>query len=167
MSENIYLIGFMGAGKSAVARCLRREHAFELVEMDEQIESQIKMPISKIFETYGEEYFRDLETQLLQELNLREGVVVSCGGGIILREENIRLMRKSGRIVLLSATPETIYKRVKHSHNRPLLEQNKSVSYIKELMEKRRDAYEAAADLIVETDDKSVQEICEELMRQL
>ena len=83
-----------------------------------------------------------------------ECVIVSCGGGTPMRECNVREMRKNGRIVLLTAKPETILERVKNNHDRPLLEDNKNVSYIKELLEQRREKYEAAADLIIETDEK-------------
>lgn len=84
-----------------------------------------------------------------------------------MRENNVAEMKKNGRVVLLTASPETIYHRVKDSHDRPLLENNKNVSFITELMEKRREKYEAAADVIIETDKKSELEICEELVQRL
>ena len=84
-----------------------------------------------------------------------------------MRERNVKEMKKNGCVVLLTAAPETILERVKDSHDRPLLEGNKTVSYISELMEKRREKYEAAADLIIETDEKSTQEICEELVQKM
>ena len=84
-----------------------------------------------------------------------------------MRENNVALMKKSGRIVLLTARPETIYERVRHSHDRPLLENNMNVPYIAELMEKRREKYEAAADLIVETDGKKAAAICGEIMQKI
>ena len=84
-----------------------------------------------------------------------------------MRENNVAEMKKNGRVVLLTASPETIYQRVKNSHDRPLLENNKNVPFITELMEKRREKYEAAADVIIETDGKSELEICEELVQRL
>lgn len=164
---NIFLIGFMGAGKSTISDYLRSMFAMDVVEMDQIIAKRQHMSISDIFETYGEPYFRDLETNLLIEMQSRSNVVISCGGGTPMREVNVQEMKKNGRIVLLTAKPETILERVKDNHDRPLLEGNKNVSYIAELMEKRRAKYEAAADIIIQTDGKTELEICEELIHQL
>lgn len=161
---NIFLIGFMGAGKSTVARELQSVHGMRLIEMDEQIEAQEKMPISEIFAARGEEYFRRLETELLDSLRDEENTVVSCGGGAVLRERNVEAMQRSGSIVYLSASPETIYERVRHTHNRPLLENNMNVEYIRELLEKRLPKYLAAADVTVSTDGRSAEEICGEIL---
>ena len=125
------------------------------------------MSISDIFETYGEEYFRELETNLLIEMQSQSNVVVSCGGGVPMRERNVVEMKKNGRVVLLTAKPETILERVKDNHDRPLLENNKTVPFIADLMEKRRAKYEAAADIVIETDGKSELEICEEMIHRL
>lgn len=161
--QNIFLIGFMGAGKSSVARRLGRSCRMCLIEMDEQIEQRQGMAISEIFALHGEEYFRGLETELLKELERSGDHVVSCGGGVPMRECNVRLMRESGRIVYLSAGPETIYERVRHSHNRPLLEGNMNVEYIAELMQARLPKYLEAADMTVRTDGRSIDEICREI----
>lgn len=164
---NIVLIGFMGAGKSTISDFLRTVFAMEVIEMDQIIAEREEMSISDIFETYGEEYFRDLETKLLIEMQSRKNVVISCGGGVPMRERNVVEMKKNGRVVLLTAKPETILYRVKDNHDRPLLEGNKNVDYIAELMEKRREKYEAAADIVIETDGKDKLEICEELVHRL
>lgn len=166
-SCNIVLIGFMGAGKSTVSEYLSRKYNMDTVEMDQIIAEREKMSISDIFSVHGEEYFRDLETNLLIEMQAKTNTVISCGGGVPMRERNVKEMKKNGCVVLLTATPETILERVKDNHDRPLLEGNKTVSYISELMEKRREKYEAAADLIIETDGKSAQEICEELVQKM
>ena len=125
------------------------------------------MSISDIFEMYGEEYFRDAETNLLIEIQSQTNVVISCGGGVPMRERNVVEMKKNGKVVLLTAKPETILDRVKDNHDRPLLENNKNVPFIAELMGKRREKYEAAADIIIETDGKSKLEICEEIIQKL
>ena len=148
---NIFLIGFMGAGKSTISDYLKNVLAMDVVEMDQCIVERQGMSISDIFETYGEEYFRELETNLLIEM----------------QERNVTEMKKNGRVVLLTAKPETILERVKDNHDRPLLENNKNVSFIADLLEKRRAKYEAAADIVVETDGKSELEICEELIHRL
>ena len=162
---NIVLIGFMGAGKSTISDYLRTAFAMEVVEMDQIISERQGMSISDIFETYGEEYFRDLETNLLIEMQSRTNVVISCGGGVPMRERNVTEMKKNGKVVLLTAKPETILERVRDNHDRPLLEGNKNVDFIAGLMEKRRQKYEAAADIIIETDGKNELQICEELIQ--
>lgn len=164
---NIVLIGFMGTGKSTVSTYLKKNFGMEVVEMDQIISERQGMSISDIFETYGEEYFRDLETDLLIEMQSRRNVVISCGGGVPMRERNVAEMKKNGKVVLLTAKPETILERVKNDHGRPLLEGNKKVEFIADLMEKRREKYEAAADIVIETDGKTKQEICEELIQKI
>ena len=164
---NIFLIGFMGAGKSTISDYLKNALAMDVVEMDQCIVERQGMSISDIFETYGEEYFRELETNLLIEMQSQSNVVVSCGGGVPMRERNVVEMKKNGRVVLLTAKPETILERVKDNHDRPLLENNKTVPFIADLMEKRREKYEAASDIVIETDGKDKLEICEELVHSL
>ena len=161
---NIVLIGFMGAGKSTISSYLRDMFAMDVVEMDQVIAEKEGMSISDIFEMYGEEYFRDAETNLLIEMQSQTNVVISCGGGVPMRERNVVEMKKNGKVVLLTAKPETILDRVKDNHDRPLLENNKNVEYIAELMEKRKSAYESAADIVISTDGKSVYDICEEII---
>lgn len=164
---NIVLIGFMGAGKSTISDFLKTVFAMEVVEMDQIIAEREGMSISDIFETYGEEYFRNLETELLIEMQSKTNVVISCGGGVPMRERNVVEMKKNGRVVLLTAKPETILSRVKDNHDRPLLEGNKNVDFIAGLMEKRREKYQAAADIVIETDGKDKLEICEELVQRI
>ena len=164
---NIFLIGFMGAGKSTISDYLKNALAMDVVEMDQCIVERQGMSISDIFETYGEEYFRELETNLLIEMQSQSNVVVSCGGGVPMRERNVVEMKKNGRVVLLTAKPETILERVKDNHDRPLLENNKTVPFIADLMEKRCAKYEAAADIVIQTDGKTELEICEELIHSL
>ena len=166
-SYNIVLIGFMGAGKSTIADYLSTMIDMKLVEMDQEISDREEMSIPDIFATYGEEYFRNLETELLRELQTGRNCIISCGGGAALRSENVVEMKKNGRVVLLTASPETIYERVKDGNDRPLLNGNNSVEFIADMMEKRREKYEEAADIVVQTDDKTILQICEELITKL
>lgn len=165
--KNIFLIGFMGCGKSTIARHLAKQLDVSQVEMDELIETEQNMTITEIFEKYGEEHFRDIETGLISRLQAKNGVVVSCGGGAVLREKNREMMKQSGCIVWLTAKPETILARVKNSTNRPVLNGHMNVEYIKELMEKRRACYEDAADFVIATDGRDVADICEEILSKL
>lgn len=164
---NIFLIGFMGAGKSTVAAELQEKMEMERVEMDQLIVESQKMAISDIFATYGEAYFRDLESNTLIDLQKKKQVIVSCGGGVVMRDENTEHMKKNGRVVLLTAEPETIYERVKDSNERPILNNNMNVEFIRGLLEKRKPRYEAVADITVATDGKDAEEICGEIITKL
>ena len=133
--KQIDLTGFMGTGKSMILNCLHEVCGFDKIEMDEQFVQEQGMSIPEIFEKKGEEYFRNLETELVKKISAMDNIVVSCGGGTVMRQCNVDEMKKNGTIVLLTAEPETVYERVKGSHNRPLLEKNMNPEYIKELME--------------------------------
>lgn len=161
---NLVLIGFMGTGKSTVAKCLGKTCSMDIADMDQIIEKREGMTISKLFDKYGEEYFRDLETQLLIELQTRKHMIISCGGGAVLKERNIKEMKKNGRVVLLEASPETVLQRVKNNRSRPLLQGHKDIDSIKKLMEERREKYRLASDIVVETDHKTVMQICREIV---
>lgn len=165
--ENIFLIGFMGVGKSTIAARLGERLGEPVVEMDQVIVNQQDMEISDIFAEYGENYFRKLETDLLEELSQKRGQIVSCGGGAVVKEENVHAMKRNGRIILLTAEPETIFGRVKDSADRPILQENMSVDYIEELMEERREKYWEAADFAVTTDRKSIDQIADEICAKL
>jgi len=164
---NIFLIGFMGTGKTTVSHEIAHKYDFKVAEMDEEIAIKEEKSIPQIFEKCGEEYFRNLETKYLEDLQSSKGKVVSCGGGAVLRKENVILMKKIGKVILLTASPDVIYERVKDDNGRPLLQGRKNLEAIKDLMEERRERYEAAADIIVHTDGKSAEEICEEIMSKL
>ena len=164
---NLVLIGFMGAGKTTMSDYFSTMFAMDSVEMDQVIARREGMTIPDIFEVHGEEYFRNCETDLLIEMQSRKNTVISCGGGVPMRDRNVAEMKKNGRVILLTATPETILERVKDDHSRPLLENNKNIPFIQSLMDKRRDKYEAAADIIVPTDGRSIQDIGEEIISRL
>ena len=164
---NIFLIGFMGCGKSTVASKLNQMYGMHVVEMDQEISNRQKMSIPDIFEQYGEEYFRDLESALVKEITPISEQVVSCGGGVVLRENNVIEMKKNGHIVLLTAKPENVLKRVEKNDDRPILKGRKTVKDIAELMGARREKYEEAADIIVATDDKSIEEISKEILERI
>ena len=157
----------MGAGKSTVAKELREKLGMKLVEMDARIEHEQGMSISKIFEKSGEAHFRDIESRLILTIGDEGDTIVSCGGGVVVRPENIDYMKNSGIVVFLSASPETVYDRVKDSTNRPILNGHMNVEYIAELMEKRRALYEKAADIRIETDGKTIAEICDEVIKSI
>lgn len=164
---NIIIIGFMGTGKTTISKKLSSRYKMEIIDTDRMIVQREGLSISEIFEKYGEEYFRTLETNLLIELQSRHNTVISCGGGTPLREQNVAIMKKCGKVVLLDATPAMVLERVKNSDSRPLLRGRKNLEGITELMEQRMPRYKAAADIVIQTDHKTVGAICEEIMKKI
>ncbi len=164
---NVFLIGFMGAGKTTIASELERKLEMHRVEMDAMIVEKQGMSISEIFDEYGEAYFRNLESNCLIELQKVKQSIVSCGGGVVMREDNAEHMKKNGRVVLLTARPETILERVKDSNERPILNNHMNVEFIANLLEKRKARYHAVADIEVATDGKSEDQICDEIIAKL
>ncbi len=162
--KNIMLIGFMGAGKTTVSRELTRLTGKSEVDMDAYIVQNEGRSINEIFEKQGEAYFRQLETKYLGEIQKNSGYIVSCGGGAVLKDENVRLMKENGVIILLTATPETTLLRVQNSKDRPILNGNMNIEFITQLMDKRKDRYLEVADIIVETDNKAVRAIADEIL---
>lgn len=165
MEKNIILIGFMGSGKSTVSRALSDRTGCFAVDMDFYIEEKAGKKISDIFAESGEESFRDMETEAVHELLQGKDRILSCGGGTVLRDENVRCMKENGIIVLLTAEPSTIYERLKDTKDRPILNGHMNISYISALMEKRRERYEAVCDVKVATDGVSKEDIVEEILR--
>ncbi|MEG1408364.1 MAG: shikimate kinase [Terrisporobacter sp.] len=166
-SCNIFFIGFMGVGKTTVSSYLSNLLNMEEIDIDNYIEEKESMTVAEMFKKYGEVYFRKCETKTLIELQEKSNRIISCGGGIVLKDENIDLMRKQGKVVLLTASPQTIYERVRYSNDRPILNNNMNVEFISSLMEKRKDRYLEATDLIINTDDKTIEEVCREIIKKL
>jgi shikimate kinase len=160
---NIVLTGFMGTGKTAVGRELSRLLNMKIVDVDTEIEKSQQMTINEIFKQSGELRFREMETEMIRELSERKDVIISTGGGAVLRQENVDVLRKQGIIVCLMATPETILKRTSHSSNRPLLQVEDPFEKIKELLDFRRPFYEKA-DIMIDTDGKTPRQIAEEII---
>ena len=136
----------------------------KVYDMDEEIVKKAGMSINDIFEKFGENHFRDIETEVACELSKKEGAIISCGGGAVLRSENVEYMKNNGNIFLLRATPETVYERVKDSKDRPILNEDMSIDHISALMNKRRDIYEECANVKVDTDDLSAFEVAMEII---
>ncbi len=153
---NVILIGFMGCGKSSVAVKLSYRLKQPVTDMDRWIEKKRGKTISEIFAQEGEDAFREMETDALRQLKeTSKNQVISTGGGVAIREENRALLKEIGKVVYLRAKPETLYERVKEDRSRPLLQCEDPLERIKTLLSERKEAYEAAADLIVDADDKN------------
>lgn len=167
LQGHIFLIGFMGVGKTSTSLELKRLLGVSEMDTDAMIVEQEGMSINEIFETKGEAYFRQTETALLDQLRTQSPCIVSCGGGMVMRSENVAKMKEQGQICLLHASPETIYEHVKDSTDRPLLNGNMNIPYITELMQVREPKYREAADVVIETDGCSPAEVAERLVQQI
>jgi shikimate kinase len=148
---NIILIGFMGAGKSAVGHLLATELKMDYLDTDQLIEQTEGRKIAEIFKSDGEEYFRRVETEVLETLQDYDNFVLSTGGGMVLKAENVALLKAIGPVVLLKAGPDIIYERIKQEKHRPLLEVPDPPAEIKKLLAYREPFYNSAADHVVET----------------
>lgn len=164
--NNIVLIGFMGTGKSTIGESLSAILSMELIDTDHMIEKKLGMRIADVFESKGEAYFREIERQVIKELELQKNIIISCGGGVVLNKENVISLRKNGKIVWLNAKPEIIYERIKEDVTRPLIK-FKSSNQIKELMNQRKDIYEQSSDIEINTNYKGVKDICNEVIAKI
>jgi shikimate kinase len=165
MRKNVVFIGFMAVGKTSVAKEVARRLGKGYVSTDELIVNKVNKSISKIFEENGERFFRELEKDAVKEASMMENVVIDCGGGVILHEENVKELKRSGIIFFLYATPETIFKRSLNELGvRPLLGKTFSLDDVKRLLEKRMPLYLDAADYIVDTTDCNVKAVAEKVV---
>ncbi len=163
--NNIILIGFMGTGKSSVGTRLANRLSMMFVDTDNEIEKRCQMTISELFESRGEEAFRTMETSLLREYQeTLNQTVLSTGGGMPLRTENVNLLRKIGFVIFLKTSKEVTYQRLKDDTTRPLLQCENPLDAIDQMLKIRVPIYEACADAVLETKDKSVDTIVREIL---
>ena len=159
-NESIVLIGFMGSGKTTLGKWIAREHGYTFLDTDDMIEEEQQRSINDIFAKEGEEYFRDLETDMIRSLADRDDkVVISVGGGLPVREVNRELMRHVGKVVYLRTTVDELEKRLKGDTKRPLLAGGNVREKIISLMDKREAPYLDAADIVVDTTGKRFEQI--------
>lgn len=149
--KSIVLIGMMGAGKSAVGRCLQHRFGFSRFDTDQMVTSKFGMPISEIFSRHGEDKFRDAETETLQALATSHPAVIVTGGGIILREQNLALLKRLGAVVWLQADEATLFKRASRTGNRPLLQHKNPRDAFARMLQARLPLYAKVSDIHVDT----------------
>lgn len=162
MFKNIILTGFMGVGKTSVGTRLARDLGYSFIDTDELIEADQKTAITEIFSSFGEPYFRDVETRIIRRILEDEEQVVSTGGGAVIRDENREIFKERGLTVCLTARPEVIYNRIRHETHRPLLQVADPRARIRELLGARERFYRQA-DLIIDTSEKTVDQVIEEI----
>jgi len=160
--KNIYLVGFMGTGKSTVGKALAKVLNKEFKDLDELIEERENRKIVEIFDQFGEQYFREVETAVVRDISERENLVIATGGGVVVNEENFSLLKKSGTLITLVASPEAIYERIKDSTERPLLNVENPLDTIKRMLFERA-YYYIKSDFIVDTTEREIDDIISEI----
>jgi shikimate kinase len=161
LARSIVLIGMMGTGKSVVGKVLEEKTGLRRFDTDEVVSSKSKMPVNEIFSTHGEGHFRDLETETLRSMSLEEPAIIVTGGGIVVRGENVDLLRQLGTVVWLDADQATLRMRIRRLSDRPLLQTANPEATLSELLVAREPLYRKAADLRVDISQKNPEEIAE------
>ena len=149
----------MGAGKSSVGRCLNRQTGFALIDIDKIVASKFKMSISKLFATHSERKFRDAETEALRRIRPEEQTIIITGGGIVLRKENIEMLRRHGAIVWLDGKEEILFARASRKRNRPLLQTTNPRKAFSQIIRKRRPLYANIAAIRIDTSALTDEEV--------
>ena len=152
----------MGAGKSLTAKNLGKLLGREAISTDQMIEAKEKRSIAKIFAESGETYFRQVEKEVVSLAAQEKGVIIDCGGGVIVNPESFAILKETGLVIYLETSPEMVWERVKNNRNRPLLNVPDPLAKIRELLKQRNPIYEQA-DLTVPTDHKTVDQVAKEI----
>lgn len=160
---NIALIGMMGCGKSTIGELLNSKlKCYSFVDTDQKIIEKEKISINEIFSKYGEEYFRNIETEILETLLEHDNQIISTGGGIVKSKDNLKILKEKSIVIYLKASPEILYKRVKNNRERPLLNTENISEKINTLLNER-EIYYNKANYTINTDNKTPEEIVNEI----
>jgi shikimate kinase len=165
--KSIVLIGMMGAGKSAVGHCLQRRTGFARFDTDEIVSAKFGIPISEIFSQHGENKFREAEMKTLKALATGERAVVVTGGGIVLRGENLAVLKRLGAVVWLVGKEETLFNRASQGGNRPLLQGKNPRKAFAEMLQARLPLYAKVADIRVDTSALTDEEVAVAILTKL
>lgn len=161
--KNIYLVGFMATGKTFVGRVLAKKLNREFFDLDDLIEKRENMRIVGIFSDKGEPYFRKIESQIIKEVSGKNDLVIGCGGGAIVNEENLATLKKSGIVICLKADIDTILNRSKGTKQRPLLNVEDSEGRIRDLLNKREPFY-SQSDHIIDTTGLDINAVVDKII---
>lgn len=163
MPKNIVLIGLMGSGKTTIGKKIAKNLSMRFVDTDELIVQKAQKSIKLIFDEEGESFFRDIESEVVEEVSNQENIVISTGGGAVLREENIKNLKKNGTLFYLFAPAEELFKRIKDDKSRPLLNTENPVETLK-IIQERREVYYNQADFKINTVGKSPKKTADEII---
>lgn len=161
--KNIVLTGFMGSGKTTVGKIIAETLNIDFIDTDSEIIKKLNLPIDEIFKRFGEEKFREVETEVTYELSQVENAVISTGGGIVLKKENIENLRKNGIIYYLHASPDIIFQRLSKDNTRPLLQNNDKLKTIIRLLNIRIPYYKNC-DYEINTDNLVPEQIAKKII---
>jgi shikimate kinase len=162
---NIVLIGYRGSGKSTVARILQEKTGMKSVSSDAMIEERAGMTITEFVKENGWDAFRELEETIIKEISTMDGIIVDTGGGVVLRENNIKLLKKNGRIFFLNADAKKLAERIKKETTRPSLLQGKEPwEEVEEVLKIRLPLYKKAADYVVDTGNSTPEDVAEKII---
>ena len=164
---NIVFVGLPGSGKTTIGRQLARRLGVPFLDSDHVIEERLGCSIRAYFAREGEEAFRDVEQQVLDELSLQHQGVLSTGGGAVLREANRRHLHERGHVIYLRSSPEDVFRRLRHDTVRPLLQVEDPLARLRSLYETRDPLYRAAAHFVLDTGRPSVATLVNKLLMQL
>ena len=164
--KTIVLIGFMGCGKSLTSYKLAEILDRRVISTDKLVEKKEGQSIAEIFERSGEGYFRRVEKEIIKEISDQSGMIIDCGGGAVMDDENMANLKKNGRVIYLSASPESIYNNIKHRSHRPLMNVADPQLKITELLEERKSYYEKA-DVTINADHRTINQIAEDVLKVL
>ncbi|MGM0365591.1 MAG: shikimate kinase [Actinomycetota bacterium] len=165
--QNISLIGFMASGKSTIGRLLAKELGMLFIDIDRVIELKEDLPVFRIFDRYGEDYFRNIESEVIAKLYVNQNCVFACGGGVVERGENIRLIKKNSLVIYLEVSPQNVIARTRDSIKRPLLNVSGREEVVRNLLKKREPVYRGAADIILDTDSLVPEQAVEKIIGKL
>lgn len=164
---NLVLIGMRGSGKTTVAELLSKKLNRKFMETDKLLVKKAKITIPEIVSKYGWDHFRDLESEIIKDVCSHDKAVISTGGGVVVRQENINVLKKNSRIIYLSAKTETLWKRIGSDPNRPSLSGKQGKDDLQTVLNQRKKLYLKTADYVLRTDGKSVLQITLEVLEYL
>lgn len=164
MDTNLYLVGFMGTGKSTVGRLVARQMGFACLDSDHEIERAQGRPVAQIFADQGETQFRALERQFIEQGHPAKKCVISCGGGLVVPPGMLELLRRRGVVICLHAPIEAILKRTLHASHRPLLQVENPEQRLRELFAQREELYRRSGTMVL-TDKRPLREIAIHVLR--
>lgn len=162
----IILIGFMGVGKTTIGKIIAKKLKLNFVDMDNYIEKREGKSISKIFEEYGEQHFRELESESLKDLIKSDNIVISTGGGIVTTKENSEILKKEKIVIFLDGNTQTILNHLsKEIDKRPLLSNSNNVEYtISNLLNERYEKYNSICDIKIDINEKNIEEVVSQIL---
>jgi shikimate kinase len=167
VGKSIALIGMMGAGKSSIGGCLHRRTGLALHDTDEIVTSKFRMSIPEIFAEHGEKKFREAETEALRRVRTEEQTIIITGGGIVLRNENVEILKRLGVIVWLDGDEETLFARASRKKNRPLLQTKNPRKSFSQILGARRPVYANIADIRIDTSVLTAEEVAVAILSKL